>query len=390
MPWKQTCAAEERSAFVDAWLSNEFSFADLCARFGVSRPTGYEVIERFEQQGRAGLQERSRAPHRHPNATAPSVVAEILQVKRRYPRWGPVTIRDWLRRERAQRPWPATSTVGEILRRHGMVATRARRHLQTPPHAHPFTAVQAPNDVWSIDFKGQFRLGDHRLCYPLTVSDNFSRYLLCCQGMHQPRYRPVRAALERVFVEYGLPDAMRSDNGAPFASVALAGLSALSIWLIKLGVMPERIAPGKPAQNGRHERMHRTLKAATAQPPKANLSAQQRAFERFRSEYNRQRPHRALGQGLRPVDLHRPSRRSMPLHLPELTYPDGLAVRKVRHEGHIRWHGFEVYITKTLVGEPVGLLELAHDLWQVYFGPLELGVLDARRGKIIRPNHRHV
>lgn len=390
MPWNQTCAEQERNAFVDAWLSDEFSFAELCARFGVSRPTGYAVIERFEQDGRAGLQARSRAPHHHPNATAASVLAEIVQLKRRYPRWGPVTIHDWLCRERPQQEWPATSTVGEILRRQGLVATRTRRRLHTPPHAHPFTAVQAPNDVWSIDFKGQFRLGDHSVCYPLTVSDNFSRYLLCCQAMHQPRYRPVRAALERVFAEYGLPAAMRSDNGPPFASVALAGLSALSIWLIKLGVMPERIAPGKPAQNGRHERMHRTLKAATAQPPKANFSAQQRAFGRFRQEYNQQRPHRALGAGLRPRDLHRPSLRSMPAQVPEMTYPDNLAVRTVRHEGHIRWRGFEVYVTKTLVGEPVGLLELDHDLWLVYFGPLELGVLDARRGKILRPNQRHV
>jgi len=387
MPWKETCAMDERNAFIDAWLSREFGVAALCRRFGISRPTGYALLQRFAQEGRAGLVERSRAPHRHPNAATQETIAAIVQLKRRHPRWGPVTIRDWLLREQPRQRWPAASTCGEILRRHGLVVPRGRRRPSTPPYTQPFATAQAPNDVWSIDFKGQFALGDARLCYPLTVSDNHSRYLLACRALRQPRHRPVRRALEQVFGEYGLPVALRSDNGPPFASIAVGGLSALAVWCLKLGVMPERIAPGRPEQNGRHERMHRTLKAATAAPPKASLSAQQRAFERFRREYNNERPHRALA-GQRPAELYRPSPRSLPAKLPQMSYPDEFAVRKVRHEGHIRWRGAEVFVSKTLVGEPVGLQELDHDLWLVYFGPLDLGVLDARRGKIIRPNRK--
>jgi putative transposase len=385
MPWKETCAMEERAAFVRAWWSGEFRMSELCRRFDVSRPTGYKWVERGEAEGCRGLVDRPCSPHRHPNATAAEQVAAIVALKRRHPGWGPVTVHAWLGREQATTCWPAVSTVGEILKRHGLVVPRRGRRPKVPPHTQPFAAVGAPNDVWSADFKGQFWLGDGQRCYPLTISDNYSRYLLCCQGLSQPEGSRTRACFEAVFREYGLPRAIRTDNGVPFASIALGGLSELTVWLLKLGVMPERIEPGRPQQNGRHERMHRTLKAATAKPPKGSLSAQQRAFNGFRREYNEQRPHRGLGEGRRPGELYRRSAHTFPERLPEVTYPDHFALRKVRQQGHMKWEGHEVFISKTLAGEVVGLKPFDHDRWELYFAELPLGILDARTHKILRP-----
>jgi transposase InsO family protein len=389
MPWRETCAMDEREAFLRAWWSGEFTMSELCHRFNVSRPTGYKWMHRGQAEGCQGLVDRSRAPHGHPNATPPPQVAEIVKLKRRHPSWGPYTIAEWLRREHATENWPAVSTMGEILKRHGLVVPRRRRG-HVPPHTQPFAAVNQANDVWSADFKGPFRLGNARRCYPLTISDNFSRYLLCCQALSRPHGVPTRACFEAVFWEYGLPRAIRTDNGPPFATLAVGGLSALAVWLLKLGVHPERIAPGHPQQNGRHERMHRTLKMATAAPPRATMSAQQRAFNRFRQEYNEERPHRSLGGGQRPSDLYRVSPRTYSGRLPELHYPDSFAVRKVRVEGHMKWHGQEVFVSKTLANEYVGLNPLEQDRWEVYFASLCLGILDGRTAKILRPGQHKV
>jgi putative transposase len=385
MPWKETCAMDEKKAFVLAWRSGEFAMSELCHRFAISRPTGYGLLERAEQEGWRGLEERSRAPQHHPNATAGAQVAAILACKRRHPSWGPVTVRAWLQRECPQESWPASSTTGDILKRHGLVHQRRRGHRSVPAHLQPFVPVEQPNDVWSADFKGQFRLGEGGWCYPLTVTDNYSRMLLCCRGLERPQGLPTRRWMERTFREYGLPRALRTDNGTPFASPALGGLSALAVWLLKLGVMPERIAPGQPQQNGRHERMHRTLKAATASPPQATLRAQQRAFAHFQREFNEERPHRALA-GHAPAQYHRPSLRHFPNRMPELAYPDGFVLRKVRVEGHMKWQGHEVFVSKLLAGHAVGLMPLEHDRWEIYFGLLPLGVLDGRTHKILRPD----
>ena len=390
MPWKETCAMQEREQFVRAWQSGEFTMSELCRRFYVSRPTGYKMVARAEAEGCLNLTDRSRAPHRHPNATAADRIEAILALKRRYPRWGPVTLRAWLERERAAVDWPASSTIGEILKRHGLVEARRARRRRVPPHSQPFAQVDAANDVWSADFKGQFRLGNGQPCYPLTITDNHSRFLLCCQALAHPAYQPTRSCFEAAFRQFGLPRAVRTDNGTPFAGQALGGLSALAVWLLKLDVLPERIAPGKPQQNGRHERMHRTLKASTASPPKGSLSAQQRAFNGFRAEYNHERPHRTLGGGQRPGDVHYASPRRFPERLPTMTYPDHLAVRKVRQEGHMKWHGHELFVSKTLAGEFVGLAPLEHDRWKLRFGRLPLGILDARLNKIIRPGRTRV
>jgi len=389
MPWKETCAMQERAAFIECWLSREYNKSELCRRFGVSRPTGDKWIHRFEQAGLEGLRDRSRAPHCPGNQTAESLVRVILQTKYRFPHWGPVPIRDLLIREQPQHPWPSASTFGDILKRHGLVRGRKHRH-RIPPHSQPLQHATAPNAVWSADYKGHFKMGNGRRCFPLTISDNYSRYLIECHGQYGTYLEPAKARYTSAFRTYGLPDAIRTDNGYPFAQLSLGGLSPLTIWLLKLGVLPERIKPGCPQQNPRHERMHRTLKAATAKPPRGNLSAQQRAFNRFRHEYNHLRSHQGLGPGQRPADIYRPSKRAFPEQLPEICYPDDFDVRKVRYRGWVRCHGPDVYASRQLVGEYVGLKRINDDLYQIYFGQLPLGIVDRKLGRIIRPDRGKV
>lgn len=384
MTWKETCTVSERQSFIEAWLSHQFTISELCRRFEVSRKTGHKWINRFKASGMSDLADRPRARHTQAHRTSEAVVERILELKWRHPDWGPVTIRSALHRASPESQWPASSTIGAILEKHGLVK-RKRPRRKTPPYTQPLAHASAPNEVWSADFKGQFKLGNGGWCYPLTISDNHSRLLISCKGLLSPQLEPSIAVYKEAFREYGLPRVIRTDNGWPFAMNALGGLTPLAIWLIRLGVYPERIAPGRPQQNGRHERMHRTLKAATAKPPKGNLSAQQRAFNRFRHEYNEVRPHHSLGLGECPVDVHRSSQRIYPEQLPDLSYPDEYQVRKVKCGGYIMMHNKPIYTTRQLVGEYVGLEPLDYDRWQLYFGELKLGVIDERIGRTIRP-----
>jgi len=386
MPWKETCPMDEKVKFISAVKSDQYGMAALSRHFGISRKTGYKWLQRYDAEGVEGLKARVRAPHSHPNAVAPELEAVLLHIKVRHPHWGPRKIRDWLVLNRSQQTWPAASTIGDVYRRHGLVTPRKRRAYATPTST-PLRHCTEVNAVWSTDFKGQFRLGTGTWCYPLTITDNHSRYLLACRGLHAPTETGVWSWFERVFREYGLPGAIRTDNGSPFASTALGGLTRLSIWWIKLGIMPERIQPGRPDQNGRHERMHRTLKAEAIRPPKGNLSAQQRAFNRFVEEYNVQRPHESLN-GNPPASVYQPSWRSYPVNLPEVDYASEYTVRRVRRNGEIKWRGTKIYISEALRGEPVGLLPLDDECWQVHFSHLELGVLDDRLGRIICPARR--
>lgn len=385
MPWKETCAMNEKDLFIDAYLGRDSDFSRLCRRFGISRKTGYKWIGRYDAEGRPGLKDRSRARLTQARQTPAAVVDQILELKHRHPDWGPVTIGSNLYRTDPGFDWPANSTIGEILKRHGLVKPRRKRH-KVPPQTQPLAHARQPNDVWSGDFKGQFVMGDGRVCYPLTISDNYSRLLISCQGLYGPRLKPSIAVYQRAFREYGLPRRIRTDNGFPFAGVAIGGLTPLSVWLLKLGVLPERIDPGCPQQNPRHERMHRTLKAATASPPRGNLSAQQRAFNRFRKEYNEVRTHQSLGKGVCPIDRHRPSPMPYPEQLPEMIYPDSYQVRKVKCRGYIKLHGHAFYLSRQLVGDYVGLEPIGLDLWQLYFGQLKLGVIDERLKSVKRPN----
>lgn len=362
MSWKETCAMNEKLLFVADVQNEELSFTEACRRRGISRKTGYKLWERYRAHGHAGLQERSRAPLHHPNAVAQEVVATVLAARRRHPSWGPRNLRDWLVRRWPEGDWPAASTVGAILARHGLVHPRRRRR-HSPPYSAPFVRVDAPNVLWCADFKGQWRLADGAPCYPLTVSDSFSRTLLLCRGLPSTHGDPVRRWMERLFRERGLPLAIRTDNGNPFASVGLGGLSRLSAWWLRLGIQPERIRPGHPEQNGRHERLHRTLAAATVQPLAAHLVAQQRRFDRFCADYNEQRSHEALGRRT-PAEVYRASTRPYPARLPLIEYPTHYAVRQVRANGCIKWAGHELFVTEVLAGQPIGLLQIDETRWR--------------------------
>lgn len=381
MPWKETCVMDEKVKFIADWLSKEFTMIELSQKYGVSRKTLYKWITRYENTGSEGLSERSSAPLSRPRATPLDIVDYILAAKSSHSKWGPRKLVVWLHKHYPEKKWPVASTAQTILKREGWVKSRHRRH-HTPPYTQPFIKSKEPNDIWCADFKGQFRLGEGRLCYPLTITDSYSRYLLNCQALYRPTYANTRQQYERVFQEYGLPKAIRTDNGVPFASVATGGLSHLAVWLIKLGIIPERIEPGRPEQNGRHERFHRTLKEATVNPPRRTLADQQRAFDRFKSEFNDERPHQAHGQQT-PATIYHPSNRPYPSRVPSVSYTDDHIVRQVRTGGPIRWKGDLIYVSKALVGEPVGLKQIADQMWEVYYSFLLLGIFDERLSKII-------
>ena len=381
MPWKETCAMDQKMKMVGDWLSEEYAITQLSELYEVSRKTIYKWIGRYQTEGATGLEERSRAPRGHPNATPLEVAREIVATKLRHDKWGPKKLVAWLERHRPEETWPAASTAGEILKREGLVKPR-RRKRRMPPYLEPFNDGQRPNAVWSADFKGQFRTENGRLCYPLTIADNFSRYLLCCRGLSRPTFEETRSWFEEVFKQYGLPEAIRTDNGAPFASLGPGGLSKLSVWFIKLGIRPERIEPGHPEQNGRHERMHRSLKEATAKPPRSDIEEQQKAFDEFALEYNLERPHEALGQKT-PASFYRPSLRPYPVKVPKVEYHGDVIVRQVRHNGEIRWKGEMVYLSQALAGELVALKQKGEHLWEIRFSFHPLGVLNELTGKVM-------
>jgi transposase InsO family protein len=385
MPWEQTSAMDQRIQFIADWLSEEYSKMELCAAYGISRPTADKWIKRYQQGGTEALKEISRAPHCHPNQTPQAIRQMLIQSKLSHRSWGPKKVVDYLRQSKPALRWPADSTTGEILKGAGLVERRRRRR-RVSPYSEPFSECQAPNQSWSADFKGNFVMGNGRRCYPLTLTDNFSRYLLVCRGLEHPSYQAVRPWFERAFSQYGLPYSIRTDNGAPFASLALGGISELSKWWIELGIRPERIEPGKPQQNGRHERMHRTLKHEV--PPQPTLKSQQRCFDRFVTQYNDQRSHEALGRKT-PSSVYRASPRRFAAKLPAIEYPSGTIVRQVRHNGEIKWHGNLIYLSQLLAQQPVGLKQIGPEQWEVRYSFHRLGVLDQRAHKIVRPEIWH-
>jgi putative transposase len=377
---KKTYTRLFRQQFVETWFatSGETTFIQHCERFGVSRQAGYEWVQKFHDEGMDGLETKSSAPGACPHETDAEIVDQLIAARRAHPTWGPRKLKAWLEQGT---PWdlelPAPSTIGDILKRAGLVPTR-RRRSRTVRHSLPFREVQAPNDVWTTDFKGQFRTRDGRLCYPLTLVDCFSRYLLRCDA-YPSANAAARASFEAAFIEYGMPTAIRSDNGVPFAiPAAPAGLSPLSVWWIRLGITPERIAPASPWQNGRHERMHRTLKTEATQPPQANRKQQQRTFDAFRAEFNGIRPHEALGQKP-PRAAYNRSKRRYPKRLPELEYGDEFQIRRVSDAGLISWEGHRLFLSNVLRGELVGLKQTKVTVSELYFGPVLLGTLDSSK-----------
>ena len=380
MPWARTDWMSERVKFIAAYLEYEANFSDLCLDFGISRKTGYKWVRRYQTEGVSALEEISRAPHAHPNAVAADIVQSIVAIRRRHPRWGPRKVRVVLKRQQPRIELPAASTIGDILKRNGLVRPR-RRVRRSSPYVDRLRQYVAPNAVWCADFKGCFSIGGQRggeRCHPLTISDGYSRFLLRCRGLRRPLSQYARRVFESAFTEFGLPRAIRTDNGPPFSTLAPGGLSRLSIWWIRLGIRPERIMPGRPEQNGRHERMHRTLKAETARPPRSSFSAQQRAFDRFQLEYNEQRPHEALGQAV-PASLYRPSLRSFPKQLPEPEYPAHFETRVAYPNGVISFGTTQWYVSNCVASERVGLEPCDDGRWRVHFGWVPIGYLDLRR-----------
>ncbi len=381
MPWRETCSMEERMRFVLVAREEGAVMARICATFGISRDIGYKWLARYELEGVEGLKDRSRAPHHPGRSREAELVDDVLALHERYG-WGPKKLRHKLGELRPEIVLPAASTIGDWLAKRGLTGKRKRRR-RCPPHTQPFATADQPNAVWCVDFKGWFRTGDGARCDPLTMSDAMSRYLLCSQGVERADHGHVRPVFDAAFCEFGLPGAIRSDNGPPFASTAVGGLSPLSLWWIKLAIRPERIEPAKPQQNGRHERMHRTLKDATAKPPATTLVEQQERFDEFRRIFNSERPHEALAFQY-PASLYRPSRRPYPCALREPDYDDGCVVRRVRSNGEIKWKGDQIFVSQVLVGEPVGIDRTESGEWRVRYADVELGFIDSNHRRLNR------
>lgn len=384
MPWKEMDAMELRYRFVLDYESGNCSMAELCRRYGISRPCGYKWVGRYAEEGARGLEDRSRRPHHCPHGVDRATEDAIVALRDEHPDWGARKIRAKLQERYPGREWPASSTIGDVLSRRGLTVPRRRRRGAEPSTAGPLSEDVQANDVWSVDYKGWFRTGDGARCDPLTLQDATSRYALRCQAVERPSYSETRRVMQAAFREYGLPRAIRSDNGQPFASVGLGGLTRLSVWWMRLGIEPTRIRPGRPQENGRHERFHRTLKAATASPPAATIRAQQMRFDRFRKEFNEERPHEALGQRP-PASCYTPSTRPYPSQIPPLEYPAQMQVRRVHDHGQFRFRGVRFFLGHAFANQPIGLVAIERRYWLVYFSHMLLGVADIDMHRILKP-----
>jgi putative transposase len=364
---------DQRVALIADWLRDEWTMTELAERYQISRKTAYKWVDRYGADPKRGLLERSRAPKVHGRAMADAIRQAVLALRRAHPRWGPKKLRAILMERQPARDWPAASTIGDLLRREGLSEPR-RRLRRVMPLTQPLAVAQAPNDVWTADFKGWFRTADGTRCDPLTVIDACSRFVLCCHIV-APTALGVRPWFERTFREYGLPRAMRTDNGPPFATTAAAGLSPLAVWWLKLGIQLDRIDAGHPEQNGRHERFHLTLQEETTTPPAATAREQQRRFDRMRHECNTTRPHEAL-RPQPPARIYEASPRPYPTRLEDPEYDATHQIRRIRRNGGIKWQGDLVFISTALRGEVIGLVETDRGDWIVRFMHVELGYID--------------
>ena len=381
MPWLETAPMDQRSQFVAAHQCGLYSMTELCARHGVSRKTGYKWLARYAAEGPPGLCDRSHAPRACPHRIGDALAALRRATRRAHPTWGPAKLLQYLApRHPEVEDWPAVSTVADLLARHGLVRPRRRRRPVTHPGAVPIHTA-APNDLWTADFKGQFRTKDGVYCYPLTIADQHTRYLVAVRGLSSVRAAGARRVFERAFREFGLPLAIRTDNGVPFANTGLHGRTQLGVWWLRLGIRHQRIRPASPQENGAHERMHKTLKAEATRPPKGDLAAQQRAFAAFRAEFNAERSHAALG-GDPPGARYAPSPRPYPAHLPPLEYPGHFVVKRVTTAGTIRFRDRLLFLANALKQHHVGLEEVDDGTWSLYLGPVLLGRIDEREMKV--------
>ena len=365
---------DQRLQFLSSYQREEMSVTDLCHEFGISRPTAYRWINRYKEVGPEGLLDLSRRPHSCSHATPDAVVNAILSLRAKYPSWGARKLKARLEKIEPGVGWPAASTFGSILSRAGLTSPTKKKR-RTTPYSEPFSEVTAPNQLWCMDFKGYFMTGDGTRCDPFTITDAHSRYLIRCQVVSRMDLSQVRAICEAAMREYGLPARIRTDNGAPFAGTGLLGLSKLSLGWMKMGIVHERIQPGRPQQNGRHERMHRTLKVDTASPPAATLRLQQKRFDRFRHVFNHVRPHEGLNNET-PGSLYQPSTKMFPRAVAEYIYPNGFVTRRVNNSGDISWQKDRVFISEVFRFEELGLEEVEEDFYKVFFREVEIGEFD--------------
>jgi len=386
MPWRETCVMNEKIKLIEDWLSQRWNKTQLSIKYGISRPTFDKWLKRFKEKGYSGLETLSCRPNRSPNETPVWKQERIIEVKAQFKYWGPKKIKDYLMTTQPQHYWPSDSTVGEILKRGGWVKPR-RRVSRVSVYPEHLTQSENACHVWNIDFKGDVKLGNGQRCYPLTLSDDFSRYLLCCQGLESTARLPVKALLEDAFREFGQPEVVKSDNGVPFAARTIGGLSQLSIWLIQHGIIPERIDKGKPTQNGRHERLHKTLKEAVMKPPRQSMKAQQRGFDKFRYEYNELRSHESLGRQA-PSKVFKESKVKYSEQPPAINYDTDKVVRKVKPSGEISWKNKNIYLGQILAGECIGLAETENDRFEIYYSFLHIGYLNEAKMKVERIKSR--
>jgi len=380
MPWQELSPMNLRMRFVTEWQSGCWTMTDLCADYQISRKTGYKWIDRYALSGPRGLHDRTRRPHHSPRATDPALVEALVALRKRHPRWGATKLLVVAARRDRHAAWPSRSTVCDVLKVRGLVAPARRRS----PAAHtlsPLAPITRVNEVWTTDFKGEFRTGDGVYCYPLTLRDGWSRFVLRCDALVSRTHDATRRRFERAFAEYGLPERLRSDNGGPFASTGFARLSRLSVWWMRLGIVPERIAPGHPEQNGSHEQFHSVLKAETARPPAAHAGAQQRRFARFCVEYNQDRPHEALRNAV-PASCFQSSPRALPAHLPALEYPGHCETRRVSTVGTVSWRNRPLFLSEALAGEYVAFEEVDDGIWTLRFATIALARYDERHRSI--------
>ncbi len=376
MPWLETSPMEPRERFSHDHQGALYTMVELCERYGISRKTGYTWLARFAEVGRAGVQEHSRTPHPCPHRSGEAVAALLCAARHRHPSWGPAMLLDWRHPRYPDVAWPAVSTAGDLLARRGLVQGRRRRRPYPHPGVVPATTTQ-PNDLWTAASKGHLRTRDGVSCSPLPIAAQHPRYLLACQGLPSVTGVGVRPVFERLFREYGLPEALRTDNGVPFAPTGSHGLSQRTGWWLRRGIQHPRLLPAPPEPTGVHERMHKTRKGEASRPPRANLGCQQRAVTAFRRLSHEERPPAALG-GRTPASLSCPSGRAYPRTLPPIEYPGHCLVKRVTNAGTIRFTTRRVFIANSLQPLPIGLEEVADGIWSIHFCAVLLGRLDAR------------
>jgi putative transposase len=383
MPWQGVSPVDLRMRFVTEYQTEQFSMTELAESYGISRKTAYYWLHLYERDGPGRLAGGSRRPHHMPRATSEEIVARLLVVRQSHPFWGAGKIRDYLARIEPGTAWPCRDTIHDILVRAGHV--RQRRSRRSVPTSHHLVRPTAPNEDWTADFKGQFFTGDRALCYPFTLRDGFSRFVLRCQVLTSTCLADTQAQFARAFAEYGLPERIRTDNGKPFAGHGLAGLSRLAVWWLRLGILPERGRPGRPGDNGSHEQFHRVLKQHTARPPAPSLVAQQRRFTRFVEEYNTIRPHDAVGHAP-PATRYTPSTRPFPRRLAPLEYPGDRVVRRVSGTGAVKWHGRRLFLSEVLGGLDVAFAPVDDGIWVVYFAAWPLARFSERTWRLESPD----